>query len=505
MMASPINKITPGRASAVITGALSVIIFSGCATVSSHTQPQSALRSDSTAAGPIIASGTSARTARETASQSYPAMPLTLSDAINRALECSPEVAELRNKMESAAYALPQKLRDPELRLSYGEDSTTVNRHRWTGSGGSDTTGKTDNDSSAYRVALRFYLPEIWSQSSIELQRKASYNAAKAELDAAKQKITAEVLLEYAKIGYIEKSRHIADTLAKLYANKQRQMEGLKDSGTLDSIDSITIARLYLSALSKLTKLDLRYNREIKSLADMLCIPSDQLKIATDTQTMRYVDTSDAGIIELQALMLQNRADLIALGWNRIAAEAALKTMQREHLPWIRHIQLSYGSETGTSTGGDSSVEPGESPEYSYRDDSADSDEWAITTAINIPLYGTDGNESQLLSARIRQAGEEESAQTERAIFQLHDAWLNLRLQQEIRKRHKLRTEPLIRKIITALKAARDTLSFEEQIRMYEDLSAAKQLELELDYNYSASLIQLDKTLGMPLFHTISR
>jgi len=432
-----------------------------------------------------------------------PASPLTLSDAIKRAIECSSEITRLQNTLESVTDSLTEELRDPELRLSYGEDSTTVNRNRWTTPGNSTTTGNADNDSSAYRLAVRFFLPNIWTHSSKDLQQKAAYNAAAAELKAEKQKITADTRLAFAKIRHLEKTRSLARLLVKLHANKQKQVDKLTESGSLSAIDNIEFSRRYLKTLSNLTRIEISYNNEIKSLANTLCLPADSLEFASEKFKLLQVDTSDAGIAELQALMMQNRSDLAALGWRRITAEASLKTQQREHLPWIRHVQMSYGGSTGTSTGTDTTTEPMEPTEYGYRDDDADSDEWAVTTAINIPLYGLDSSKRRLLTTKIQQAEKEENAKTERAKYQLREACRSLRTQNQLRKQHKIQTQPVINKIKKALSSSNtaSNLTFKEQIRMYEDLADAKRLELELDFNYRAALIKLDKTLGLPLFH----
>jgi len=428
---------------------------------------------------------------------------LSLNDAVARAIKGSTEIRQLQNKTDSVTDSLAVSLRDPELRLSYGEDNATINRHRWNTTTGSSATGENDNDSSEYRVAMRFFLPNIWTHSSIELQQKSAYKAAAAELAAARQEVTAEVRLNFAKLNYLEKSRRLSEQLVTLYAKKQAKVDQLTAAGNLSTLENIDFSRRYLKALSELTHLENDFNRELQNLATLICLPLNSFVPVIEDRKLLQVDTSDAGINELRALMMQNRADLTALGWHKIETEAALKTLHRGHIPWFRHVQLSYGAGSATSRGGDIETEPSERPEYSYRDDDADGDEWAVTTAISLPLYGTGGSDSRLLTMKIRQAEEAEAAKIEQAEFKLKDACLSLRRSSVIRKQHRQRTLPLIKKIKDTINSAGTAanLSFEDQMLLYRDLSEARRLQLELDFNYRTAIIELDRTLGLPLFH----
>jgi outer membrane protein TolC len=428
---------------------------------------------------------------------------ISLNDAVKRAIKGSFEIRQLQNKVNSATDSHAVSLRDPELRLSYEEDNATVERHRWNTTTGSSTTGKNDNDSSEYRVAMRFFLPNIWTHSSIELQQKSAYKAAESELKAAKQKITTEIRLSFAKLNYLEQSRRLSEQLVTLYANKQSKVDQLTAAGNLSTLDNIDFSRRHLKALSELTHIENDFNRELKNLAERICLPLNSFIPVIENRKLLQIDTSDAGINELHALMMQNRADLTALGWRKIEAEATLKTLQREHMPWFRHVQFSYGAGSGSSSGGDIETSPSERSQYSYRDDDADGDEWAVTTAISIPLYGTGGSDSRLLTMQVQQAATAETSKIKQAELQLKDACHSLRRTSLIRKQHRQRTLPLIHKIKTAIDSAgtASNLSFEDQMLLYRDLSEAKRLQLELDFNYRTSLIELDRIIGLPLFH----
>ena len=435
--------------------------------------------------------------------QAHLPTPLTLPIAIKRATECSQEISRLQSELQAASYNTSKDLRDPELRLSYGEDESTVDHHRWSQPDPDTTNGKIDNESSAYRVALRFFMPNMWTRSSQELQNNANYKELNTELLATKKKISTETRQSFAEINNLSQKRKLAKLLVKLHAQKQNQVDKLTKSGSLSTMDSIAFSRRYLQAAADLTQIEISHNKAISTLANSLCISSSDIHIDTVAPTLLHVDASDTGINELQALMMQNRSDLKAIGWRRIQAEAALKTHQRTRLPWLQHLQLTYGSGSGTSTGGDTTTDPNGFTQNDFRDDSNDEEEWAITTAINIPLYGSAKNERNILTTKIQQVEKEEQSKITKAKTDLKDACLALRQQDQIRKQYKQQTNPIIKKIKTVLKNRSNTsnLSFEEQIKMYEDLATAKQLLLELDYNYQTALIKLDKTIGLPLFH----
>jgi hypothetical protein len=201
--------------------------------------------------------------------------------------------------------------------------------------------------------------------------------------------------------------------------------------------------------------------------------------------------------------MMLNRADLTALGWRRIEAEVDIKLHQRSRLPWLQHLQLSYGSGSGTSTGEDITSNLGEYSESDFRDDSSDDEEWAITTAINIPLFGSANNELKQLKIKLQQSETTEQAKIKSAKMELRDFCISVRKQAEMLRQYKKHSLPIISEIKTALKNKNisSNLSFEEKIKMYEDLAVAKELIMELDFNYRIALINLDKAIGIPLFH----
>lgn len=426
--------------------------------------------------------------------------PLSLHAAIKLATECSQETIRLQSELEASSYNTSKDLRDPELRLSYGEDESTVNRHRWSTPDLSTTDGKVDNESSSYRVALRFFMPNIWTRSALELKNNAAYKALNAELATEKKRIASDTRLAYAEINYLTQKQNLAELLVKLHAKKQKQIEKLTKSGSLSTMDSIAFSRRYLQAASELTRIEIRRNKAFQSLAEILCISANNLEIDSDNNLL-HIDTSDAGINELQALMMLNRTDLTGLGWRRIEAEAALKAHKRTRLPWLQHLQLSYGSGSGTSTGQDITTEIGGFTQNDFRDDSTDEEEWAITTAINIPLYGSANNELKILTTKLQQAEIEEQTEIKNAKIKLHDACLTVRKQNKMVKQYKNQTLPIIKSIKKALTNNKSSLSFEDQIKMYQDLAQAKQLIMELEFNYRSALIKLDKTLGLPLFH----
>jgi len=471
---------------------LAIIISSGCQT--HHTQPTKDLSSQISAPAPL--------NYLDPLSNNLP-VPLTLSDAIARATLCNAEISRLQNELQVAQHNTSKDLRDPELRLSYGEDETNVDRYRWNDSGSDITNGKTKDESSAYRVAIRFFMPNMWTQSPQELQFNAIYQALNEELFDEKKRTSSEVRKIFAEINNLSQKRKLAKLLVSLHAQKQKQVDKLTQSGNLSALDGIEFSRRYLRASAELTQIEMRYNRAINSLADTLCVSSSDIQIETSAPTLLHVDSSDAGINELQALMMLNRSDLKVLGWHRIESEAALKVHQRTRLPWLQHMQLSYGTGNGTSTGSDNTSDIYGNTQNDFRDDSGDDEAWAITTAINIPIYGSAKNERNVLTTKIQQAENKEQMSIIKAKTALRDTCLSLRQHDQIRKQHQKQTLPIIQKMRTALKSHNNSssLSFEDQIKMYEDLANAKQLLLDLDYNYQTALIKLDQTIGLPLFH----
>jgi outer membrane protein TolC len=489
-------KNRPLSLSIIILGAMAVALLTSCST-------GKIAHSKATPGYPTPSSTATPNEQTSIAELAEPIFPLTLNAAIERALICDPQIARLHNEIELINDSLTPNLRDPELRLGYGEDSSDISHNRWD-SENSTTTGNVNGDRSSYRVAVRFFPPNLWTHSAIDTQRKAIYAEAQAKLKAQQNRIASDIRVSFAEISHLKRSRQRCTTLVKLYEQQQKKANELSQNGNLSSFESIAFSRRYLRALSKLTKLNLQYNTAIQQLASKLRIPSSQISLSN--YRLLQLDLSDSGVRELEALMLHSRSDLAALAWHRIAAEAKLKKEQRERLPWIQHLQLSYGTDDTTTSGSDTTLENDGNSTIDWRDDRADNDEWAVTTAISIPLFGLQNHTIKKLAKEANQASEAETQKISQEQFKLHDACRNLLQQRQLLRQHRKQMQPLISKIRAALDSGEvlKSLPFEEQAALYEELADAKQLELDLQFNYHLAVIKLDRLIGRPSFHVAS-
>ena len=422
--------------------------------------------------------------------------------AIQRAIDVNPDIQRLKAELKLASGTSSQDLRSPELRLLYGQNSSTTDRNRWSANNDSSTTGSVDDDSSNYGIGIRFFLPNPWTHSSIELQHKAEAETLRAELDAARHKTATAVLKIFNKLEYIRQQRKLSQQTIDIHRKKQHEINAMAAAGTITTADSITFSRRYLRALSEQAHIEMLYEDTLNSLAELLCIPNNKINLSDTQFSLLSVDISEDGINTLRVLMLRNRSDLSALAWRRIATESALKTQRAEQRPWIRHIQASYGSSSGSSTGRDTTTAQDSSDSSEFRDDDQDGDKWAVSAAISIPLPGFDKNEKERLILALNQAAQTETARIRKAEVKLRQLCLSLQRQETAEHNLKNQIKPIVKSIKDMLKQGESTsLPLDDQLRLVEDLAEARKLEIELDYRYRSNVIELDQTIGIPLFH----
>ncbi|MBC8453552.1 hypothetical protein H8D64_00685, partial [PVC group bacterium] len=69
--------------------------------------------------------------------------PLTLGAAYELAVQYSSEITQLKSAVETAAKEISSErdMRDPELRLSYGENDSSEDRYMWENSSSETTSG----------------------------------------------------------------------------------------------------------------------------------------------------------------------------------------------------------------------------------------------------------------------------------------------------------------------------------------------------------------------------
>jgi len=436
-----------------------------------------------------------------------------LLEAIDRAIAHSPEIIALQGALNAtaAAVSVGRALRDPELRLSYAEDDAKVDHSRRsienTPSPSSSTTvGHVNDEQSSYSVAVRFFPPNPWTWSPLVSQEEAAFKAAEAELEDAKRQISADLRLLFARIHHLTHDSDLMGRLVDLYAEKQEQVDRLTDSGVLSTMDSIAFSRRYLGAVSDRARTDMQRDELLQQLAGAVCLPADGIMLTTNANAPARIDMSATAEADFQALMMSNRTDIAALAWRRVAAEAAYRAHRRSSIPWFQHFQVSYQSSRGTSVGHDVTTEqsgPTGTPSLQddYRDDRGEGDEWAVATAVNIPIFGAPDPRRDALMAGWRRARAQESAGMARAESQLRDACQAIRKLDAARARHHDRTLPIVRRIRGALASvnADSHLAFQEQVRMHEELIDAERLGLEADFRYHTAIIRLDTATGLPL------
>ncbi len=214
-----------------------------------------------------------------------------------------------------------------------------------------------------------------------------------ADLQVAEQQLAISVKRLLTDLTYLKQDIGLLDQQSAVYKDALDNINERMKQGQATVKDLSSASRRYLGVLSDLSRKDRRYRNRRRELAQLVDISLSAVDIKSMTNSLPepkpVVMTED----ELQSVVVEKRADLIALAWKTAAAESLLKEEGATRIPWLEHLQLSYGA--GDS---DSQNEP-----FTTRDDGS-YEEWRIDAAINIPIFAWMNNSYDLRKVEYNRA-----------------------------------------------------------------------------------------------------
>jgi outer membrane protein TolC len=480
---------------------------------------------------PDVAGGTPGAT--ETAAPPPAAeLPLSCDAAIARAIRFTEGISRLRAAVEVARQrvAAAGDWRSPELRLSYGNESSDSTRGRLSyetyGSSAAipgfsgrevpadatmvgESAGASEEQGQAFQVAVRFFTTNPWERSARVSGREAEYALAQALQREAEWELSLYVAKLYAELHRVREELKLCTMQKELGQRlledaRQRSKQG---AGTVR--DVMDASRRYLGAVSDCSREERRLQELLGQLSALTRLSLKAEDVATSLAASEPGSVKVGGLDPetLAEQALAERADIAVLVWRSRVAQEACREGRSARIPWFSHVQASFASATDeddSQTAGYSSVYRANRLMYDYgfSDDESDSQEWRIDTAVSLPVFYWMNNDRHVRRAGRDMARLEVQEARERVQFSITEALGALGGLEASAKQLLNETQPVIGEMETVIKNHREgtgILPPGDIARLEEEVLDAKRADLELRYEYNMAVISLREALGRPL------
>jgi len=458
-----------------------------------------------------------------------PGKPLNAEEAVARAIACSGTLSAQEARVEEALvrWRWAADRRDPELRIMAGEDRFESERYAYppVRLAGTDT-GEAD----FYRIGLRLFPPNPWERSARISAARAEFLAAGAELRRAEQQVAAEVLRAFSETLYAEQEGRLLKELTALQKTIWELTKDLLVKGQATLVQDVAASRGYMRSLSDSHQAARRLFAARRNLATLLCVSAANLRLTGDGIDLaaaervlaelgikpvasqptseagarpRTIDLSELNTKWLKAAARRRRADMTAARWRAVAAEAAYREARSARIPWLTHIELSYGwGSDSAEQYRRSSVAPGASEQedrlWDTTFDEAENYEWRIGLGIRVPLFSCSSRTPAACDHARRQAEERRLEARRRLASEIWNAVCAVNDIAQRREHYKSETGPLLRKMQSRLEQVEgeEGLAHGERLRIREQILLSRHLELQTDFEYRLAIVDLLQSLG---------
>ncbi len=428
--------------------------------------------------------------------------PLTLETALARATAASETVAMLAADVDVAYHQkrAAGDYRDPELRLSYGAGDGDGFRESFDAAGGGTGFRSTTEDRTAYDVGLRFFPTNPFTREPRTAAARAAIYTAAAELLDAQWRVENVVRRLFVQIHFLSATLEADRELTEVYRQALRIQQDRIEQGHGTLADIMTASRRYLEALSDRDRTVRAHDQARRELATLTAMPFDEVHIVMDPELLETPTITGADLAALETEALSRRRDFSTLYWRRVQAEARYREARAGRLPWLTHLQASYG--ITESTGDARNTGPGLSRPLTggYREDD-DREGWQVDTGITLPLTPRGAREAAVRLAEFRRAEWLEIKGKERIRREIMDALTAVKAAVASRERYREETMPMVRNMETMLATLESQAGLDpiEVARMREQILASRRLEQRAAMEYHLAVIQLEEALGLRL------
>jgi outer membrane protein TolC len=327
-----------------------------------------------------------------------------------RAAARSPQAKALL--LEAAAerrtIAVDTAWRAPQLRVGIHQeeaDQTTPERIAWQTNPLAPTLpARTnlvarewqDRSGNGYEVGLRLFVANPFVNGWLRRRGQAVAAAREFESHEAAYAVYCEVRSLCLEAAALEEEIRLLERVAELRVGIRDARKRQAEAGTANALDLIeAVARVAAirSDLRDKVYEQRRVRRQIALLAD---VPVDAVRLrAMSAEPLPAADGWRAE--DLADFALTRRPDLARALRERDAAEHGVGSARAARLPWLDYVEGSYAGESAQFLAY-------EDYRTGYGTTDRDSAEWQVNVAVSVPVFGWDGKDVRLASARLAAA-----------------------------------------------------------------------------------------------------
>lgn len=432
--------------------------------------------------------------------------PLTLAQAIERAILYSEEVSVMRAQDRIAAeqQLAASDFRDPVIGVSYSENESDSADTRWDyGFAGMSTQAvrTTSRKGDSYAVSVRFYPDNPFERHYRISAAAGNSRAATLDEQVAEWAVAAEVKRLFAQLDYGEKDLRILSELVDVHEKAAKATKELVRRGAATSQDQMTASRRYLSAVSEKNKVTQDCELARETLANYLGLSAGTVKVLVNETTFPKLEAETLKVEELTSLALSRRADLAALSWRAAAAKSAYHETLSTRVPWLNDIRLQYAESTSTQDGALGANVLGLNPADPLSQDEQDGTSWRVDATINIPLFSWGNHDSDVRLAEYHQARNLLQDKRDRISRDVKNTVEALRSSQKASIQYRAEIAPIVYDMQEVVENATESggLPPSEIARIKQEILDTQRLRLQTEYQQRLAVIRLEEVISAPL------
>jgi outer membrane protein TolC len=396
-----------------------------------------------------------------------PAGPITLDQALRRALESDSQIATLRAAVEVARQ---QRLAATDLK-----DPVVQGESRAFGRDEEATTDDLDYS----RIGVGLPVPNPWLMVPRVDARTADYQAARADLDAAVWLVKCDVRQLFAQLDFLTNDLAFSTDQVRLNGEVLNAMEARLKQGATTASDLMTASRQYVQFQDELDQTFHRYQLARRQLALRLDLPPGSFELATDSVAVPGLPEPGLTFEQAEAIALRSRGDLAALRWRAQAAVSDYHEVRNEAVPWIKELKAGAFN---------------------------DSDHYWVGLSLEVPIFTwTKNHTANAAQAKAALAAVGETNGVKLVRQELHEALDEVDQTRRQADRNEINVKPLLatmQQALAALKSAPDVMP--DQVAAAElQLVETLRLDLNTRWQYRLAVLELERTLGAPLSEVV--
>lgn len=448
-------------------------------------------------------------------------------EVLAAALLHNPELVALRQAAEVArAQAVTVSgLRNPELRLGYGEGARMTERSWYTNTAYSTFLPPATNnwvplnsyrgdtlDSESWRLTLRLYPPNPWLLRAQGAANRALAEAAGADARACEWRVACEVRRHFARLAFLEKELRTVGRLAELKAAHAGAVRTLAAANQVTAMAELDADQRHHALLMEQEKLRRERALELSELAAVVGGPVGDVALDAGAEPglgdrPGRIDGERA--VALAAEAVERRGEVVAAYWRHQAALAALREARGTRVPWFTYLQGSYGKgESREQFEAAEALQNGAAgvwPDPVIASDNTEDEEWSVEAGIEIPIMTLGPGATRVQRADCRRYAGLLAEQTRSVAGQCREAvdgWTEARARLEQVRRL---TGEQARKIeaLRATLARTDGLAPEDRLKVDEMALQLERTLAQAEQECALAWIRMQETFGAELPATL--